>query len=93
MTEQLPFDIIMKILKMRNRDSQMSSPTAALIKREFVSVYYAHRDSCNYTDDYVFPTKDEFRHIFANRYFYWNRPRQSYDDTESEDEDEDEDEE
>jgi len=32
MTEQLPFDIIMKIKKMRYRDSHMSSRTAALVK-------------------------------------------------------------
>ena len=33
MTEQLPLDIIMSILKMRPRDSQMKSPTAAGMQR------------------------------------------------------------
>ena len=34
---QLPFDIIMTILKMRHRDSNMSSPTAALVKAHVTS--------------------------------------------------------
>ena len=34
---QLPFEIIMTILKMRHRDSNMSSPTAALVKASLTS--------------------------------------------------------
>ena len=34
---QLPFEIIMTILKMRHRDSNMSSPTAALVKARATS--------------------------------------------------------
>ena len=34
---QLPFEIIMTILKMRHRDSNMSSPTAALVKAHVAS--------------------------------------------------------
>ena len=34
MPETIPFDIIMNILKMRPRDSQLKSPTAALVKAE-----------------------------------------------------------
>jgi hypothetical protein len=50
---QLPFDIIMNILKMRPRDSQMKSPTAALIKKELRGVFYFH---CN-------------RNAIINRYY------------------------
>ena len=51
---QLPFDTIMKIIKMRPlRDSQMKSPTAALIKKELRGVFYFH---CN-------------RNTFINRYY------------------------
>ena len=30
---KLPFDIIINVLKMRNMDSQMSSPTATIMKK------------------------------------------------------------
>ena len=42
---QLPFDIIMKIIKMRPRDSHMKSPTADIMKRHIDSM------SWNYMDD------------------------------------------
>jgi hypothetical protein len=44
MPEILPFDIIMKILKMRPRDSQMKSPTAELIKEELLELYEVSND-------------------------------------------------
>ena len=43
MPETLPFDIIMKILKMRPRDSQMKSPTAELIEQDCYKLYEVTR--------------------------------------------------
>ena len=45
MPETLPFDIIMNILRMRPRDSQMKSPTAQLMKQEFEQIYNADSES------------------------------------------------
>ena len=75
MPETLPFDIIMNILRMRPRDSQMKSPTADLIKEEFLNTYTADCEF-RYSDDY--PTHEHWAPIFSRQYFFWYKTTNLY---------------
>ena len=62
---QVPSNIIINILKMRHRDSQMKSPTALLMKQAILDAY---------------PIDVRFHHepTFSERYFFFYDPPQCY---------------
>ena len=59
MTEQLPFDIMMNILNMRPADSEMRSPTAALIQARVRQI--AHVMTQKLMLEFNFNDRDEQR--------------------------------
>ena len=63
MTHKLPSNIIINILKMTPRDSQMMSPTSDLIRKEFDNVYLAQCDH-EYQHYDKYPSKDDFENYF-----------------------------
>ena len=72
MPETLPFDIIMKILKMRPRDKDAKSLTSDCIREEFDELLAHIR--------FIHPaTSEESMHeFFVNRFFFWYRGSEDF---------------
>ena len=81
LTHKLPSNMIINILKMIPRDSQMKSPTSDLITQELNNVYIKKCENFEGDEDDInllYPSKNEIKQYFVDLYFFWYRCSQSY---------------